>query len=42
MELLKDITINLLSDGISFALGAASLFLFSFLKKPYSIPPMSQ
>ncbi len=34
MELLKDILINLLSDGVSFVLGMLFVILFPFLKKP--------
>ena len=33
MDFLRDIAINILSDGISFLLGALFAFLLSFLKK---------
>ncbi|GGG48915.1 hypothetical protein GCM10010976_20330 [Bizionia arctica] len=33
MELLKDITINLLSDLISFLIGALLFYMFASLKK---------
>jgi len=35
MDLVKDIVVNLLSDGISFLLGATSISIISYLKKTH-------